>query len=458
MWSPRALKRLSIRLRVTLAFTGVMAVVLSFVGVFLYLHFKTGLDTGIDDGLKARAVDVSGVARQARSGRVDLRRLLDQPGEGFAQIIDVHRGVVRSSPDVHGRSLLSSSELTEAAHKRLTLDRGEKFRLLAEPADRSGDVVVVVGQSLKQREKALEQFSGALFVGAPLALLLASLAGYGLAAAALRPVESMRQRAGTISAAEAGARLPLPEPRDELYRLGSTLNEMLARLEAALARERAFVSDASHELRTPLSILRAELELALRDGQSAADFETAIRSAAEETERLSKLAEDLLVIARSEQGDLPVRKREVELRDVLSGVAARFAVRARSEHRSIEVEDTSAVRANADAERLEQALANLVDNALRHGDGCVTLSALRRNGTVEVHVTDQGVGFPTQFLPRAFDRFSRAQRGRSEGGTGLGLAIVDAIARAHGGGARAANLPSGGADVWLSLPSRTRQE
>ncbi len=272
-----------------------------------------------------------------------------------------------------------------------------------------------------------------------------------MAAGALRPVERMRRRAAALTAGEAEGRLPVPPSRDEIARLGDTLNEMLERLHAALARERSFVSDASHELRTPLAILRTELELALRGRSTHAELEDAVRSAAEETERLNRLADDLLVIARSDQGRLPVRAVELEAREVLGEVARRFAARARAEARPVRAE-TSDLRLSADPARLEQALANMVDNALRHGRGEIVLSAARRNGNVELHVRDHGPGFPAEFLPAAFERFSRADEARSRGGTGLGLAITSAVAVAHGGTANAANCEDGGADVWLSLP------
>ena len=142
-------------------------------------------------------------------------------------------------------------------------------------------------------------------VAGPLALLLAAVAGYGLAAAALRPVEAMRARAEEISASTPGARLPEPPARDEISRLAETLNEMLSRLEASIEHERRFVADASHELRTPLALLKAELDLALRRKRTHAELEQALRSASEETDRLTLLAEDLLLIARSDAGELP---------------------------------------------------------------------------------------------------------------------------------------------------------
>jgi signal transduction histidine kinase len=318
-----------------------------------------------------------------------------------------------------------------------------------------GRRTVVVGASLEDRDEASQELLGQLFVVGPVALLLTSLLGYGVAAAALRPVESMRAEAAAISAAEPGRRLPVPPARDEMARLADTLNAMLERLEAALARERTFVSDASHELRTPLASLKTELELALRRPRAAGELEDALRSAAAETDRLVQLAEDLLVLARSDQGRLALRRSSVPVEELLGTVAERFAGRAETSGRTIEVDAPDGLRLDADAPRLEQALGNLVGNALAHGRGPIRLDARAEDGLVALHVLDEGPGFPPAFLTQAFDRFSRADEARSGGGAGLGLAIAKAIAVAHGGTAGAANRNGGGADVWISIPGRS---
>jgi two-component system OmpR family sensor kinase len=244
----------------------------------------------------------------------------------------------------------------------------------------------------------------------------------------------------------------VPPADDEIGRLGATLNEMLARLEAAFERERGFVADASHELRSPLAVLRTELELALREGRTGEELRAALASAAEETDRLNQLAEDLLVLARSDQGELQLHTEKLAARELLERAGRRYAGRAKGAGRSIEVEPDGDVRVLVDGPRIDQALTNLVENALRHGGGNVTLSAEEGDGAVELHVRDEGPGFPDGFLPSAFDRFTRADHARARGGAGLGLAIVAAIAAAHGGEASARNRPGGGADAWIRLP------
>ena len=241
----------------------------------------------------------------------------------------------------------------------------------------------------------------------------------------------------------------MPPADDEVSRLGETLNAMLARLEDGLERERRFVADASHELRTPLALLKTELGLASKPGRSEGELRAAIESAAEATDRLTRIADDLLLLARAEQGGLRLKTEQVDVMDVLEDVAGRFRT-----DREIAVAPGDPLVVPADRLRLEQALTNLVDNALRHGTGAITVSAVAENGTAELHVVDEGPGFGESFLPQAFERFARGDEGREGEGSGLGLAIVATIARAHHGSARAANAPGGGADVWISLPLR----
>ncbi|MCW2998032.1 MAG: hypothetical protein JWN65_1581 [Solirubrobacterales bacterium] len=458
--------RLPIRLRVTLTFAAMIAAVLAGLGLFIFTTLRTDLDRTINDGLRARSSDVAALVSQADRG---LGRVAGSPltarGEGFAQVLTVGGRVVDGSPELRGRSLLSAAERRRARHRATTIDRGppvvgERARLLAVPV-RGADgqrLIAVVGAPLDNRDEALKELGFLLLLGVPVALLLASAAGYLATSLALRPVESMRRRANEISAGDPGMRLPLPPAQDEIHRLGDTLNAMLVRLEDALSRERQFVADASHELRTPLAILMAELELALRAGRSVDELRAALTSAAEETDRLAQLAEDLLVIARSDQGRLPVRAGQVVVQDLLEGVRDRFSGRALAAGRALRVDAEDGGVILADALRLEQAIGNLVDNALRYGDGEVQLFVRRDDGDVELHVRDHGDGFPPDFLATAFERFTRADHARARGGAGLGLAIVSAIARAHGGTAEAANgagTPPGG-DVWVRIPEHPR--
>ena len=453
--------RLPIRLRVTAAFTAAMAIVLAALGVFLYVTLRNDLDHTIDEGLRSRVGDVRAAARAAEGDPVEIgrRSTIDQT-EGFTQIVDVHARVLSGTPRLHGRRLITLAELRAArthsvlSEVDLPPPRGGRARIIASPlaTSRTRRDVVIVGALLDDRNESLRRLLGLILLGFPIALLIVAWAGYTAITAALRPVKMMTRRAAAISSETPGQRLPLPATQDEIHELGDTLNDMLERLEAAFEHERRFVADASHELRTPLSVLKSELELALRSGRSAEELHTALASASEETDRVVQLAEDLLVIARSDEGALVVHSQVVEARDLLDAARSRFAGRADERGRSIELDAPDMVF-EADPLRIEQALGNLVDNALRHGGGTVTLAARSLNGEIELSVEDEGEGFPPEFRDRAFERFARADVARSRGGAGLGLAIVQAIVRAHGGSAEVTEPADGrGARVVLRLP------
>jgi heavy metal sensor kinase len=456
----RRLRRLPIRVRLTLAFATVMAAVLAATGLFLYLRFGAELDATINQGLRSRAADVTALVRQADSGLAEAGRSpLTERGESIAQIVDPAGRVVDAPPLLRSFPLLTPRQVARARARTIIVRRGgvpgddAPLRLLATPVRAQGRrLVVVVGAPLDNRRDALRNLAVLLLVGGPAALALASLAGYGVAAGALRPVEAMRVRAAEIPAVDPGERLPVPATEDELARLGETLNAMLGRVQQAFERECRFVADASHELRTPLANLKTELEVTLRRRRPAPELELILRSALEEVERVSRLAEDLLLIARSDRSAQPVQPGRVDAAALLDACARRFERRAVQAGMELRTDAPPELDLVADGLRLEQAVGNLLDNAIRHGAGGVELIAARAGDRVELHVRDSGPGFSDAVLDHAFERFARGDPARGRGGAGLGLAIVAAIADAHGGVAQAANRAEGGADVWLSLP------
>ena len=284
------------------------------------------------------------------------------------------------------------------------------------------------------------------------ALLVTAGAGWLLAGAALRPVEHMRREAAASTASDPLRRLPVPRTGDELARLATTLNAMLDRLQEAHERERRFVDDASHELRTPLATLRAEIDLALARPRTPAELEAALLSARDDVDRLQRLTDDLLVLARSRGGRIPVRREPAALDELLDSAIA--SVRAQAIAAGVDVtSDASADVIDVDPDRVRQAVANLLENAVRHTPhgGRVRVTAIRDGGLVRIAVQDSGSGFPPELLAAAFDPFERgADDPVDREGTGLGLAIVQAVAEAHGGTAFAENTPEG-ARVTLEL-------
>jgi two-component system OmpR family sensor kinase len=441
-------RRLPVRVRVTAAFAVAMVLVLAGAGSFVYLRLKSDLNESVSAGLGARATAVLAANSPSAGAAGDSE-------EGFAQLLRPDGSVLDSAGGVRGRALSRAEVRRALVGERILVERKVRgvegtTRVLAKAG--RGAEVVTVGQSLQDRDDTLRNVVRSFALGGPIAVVFASLLGYALAAAGLLPVEAMRKRAQEVSLSRADERLPLPAARDEIRRLGETLNEMLDRLGRSFERERRFVADASHELRTPVSVIKAELEGALRAGGHDPHVREALVASVEECDHLAQLAEDLLIVARSSEGELPVRPERLELRELLDRVAARFTDRARERGRTISVDGDDEQSVYADELRLRQALGSLVDNALRYGQGEIVLRSHRAGRGQELEVSDQGEGFAPEFAERAFERFARGDLARTRDGSGLGLSIVRAIAEAHGG--RAVVVPGAGATVRLWLPDR----
>jgi two-component system OmpR family sensor kinase len=454
------LSRLSIRAKLTIAFATALLLVLALAGLFVYQRLESDLTETLDNGLASRADELGALVASTGEGPPKLGEgRLVESDEVFSQILTPEGEIVASTLAPSAGPALDPQEIEAATQETVIVEREvpgieEEARVLGRPASSAErTVVVVAGASTEDRVETLAGLTNAFLLGAPVALVLASGIGYLLATRSLSPVDAMRRRAQEITLERTGERLPLPRAEDEIRQLGATLNTMLDRIEASLERERVFVADASHELRTPLAILKTELELADRGERSPEELRRALHSAREEVDRLSRLAEDLLVIARSDQGRLPIKRERMEPGEILARVRDRFARRAQAEDREIVVDAPAGQTADLDPFLIEQALGNLVDNALRHGAGEVRLSARRRDGSVDLEVSDEGPGFAPGFEAEAFERFTRPDGGRTGGGAGLGLAIVRAVAAAHGGQANVASGPdSSPTTLRITLP------
>jgi two-component system OmpR family sensor kinase len=449
--------RLPIRLRLTLVFGIGMAIVLLGLGAYGYSRVGTDLLASVDAGLRARAqvlVDAVGSAQAADVRSAD-GRLID-PDEAFAQILEGSGRIVEASSGASIAPLLSPSEVSSVADPtyitRQPDPNDDPVRLLAVRVDGSPSQIVVVGATLGDVVEArmhLLRIMGSIGV---LALVITVCAGWLLAGAALRPVEEMRREAAAVSASEPARRLHVPRTGDEMERLATTLNSMLDRLQEALERERRFVDDASHELRTPLATLRGEIDLALTRRRDAAELEASLRLAQEDVIRLQRLADDLLVMARMRGGRIPLHRVETSLAGLITRSVRDVEPRAATAGVTIEV-DVPDEKVKLDPERMEQALRNLLENAIRHAPraSVVRVSASRLVGSTRFIVADSGPGFPADLLPDAFEPFTRGEvETASSTGAGLGLAIVRAVAEAHGGSVSAENAPDG-ARVTLDI-------
>ena len=455
------MRLIPIRLRLTLFVVLATTLVFAGLGLYLYAELEAGLDVATEkelngraDSLRALIVDAGGSAPPLIAG------VFTESGENVAQILDRSGRVVAASPPVRGLTLVTSAEIERARRSPLMIDVripavDERVRLLVftiGTADR--ERVGLVGAALGDRDDQIAKLRRLIAIVGPLALLAVAIAAYAVAAGALRPVERLRQLAERVTPSQLGERVPVTAGRDELARLGRTLNAMLERLEQAFVREQQFVADASHELRTPLALLKTEIDLALEQPMSAADLIAALRSAGEETDRLIRLTENLLQLARSETAkEQAALHTDLPVRPLLEAAGARIEPALAAAGRALQITVTpNGLCVHGDPFQLEHAIRNLADNALRHGAGDVTLRADRDDGRVSVTVADAGPGFPPAFLPHVFERFSRADEARGRGGAGLGLALVDGVARAHGGSAFARNR-SPGCEVGIAVPS-----
>ncbi len=424
--------------------TTTSAVVMALLLAGLFVAVTRQLAVSTESGLRARSADLQ-AALAAGGDAVLATEPYAQLGQGSSALLS---SALRGSPLVPPGTAVGPERLLDHDVRRPGAE-DDRLRVLARrlPDGR----VLAVGVSRRAQEEAGERLLAALAVAGPVLLLLVAAVVARSVQAALRPVEQLARQAQQISAAEdTGRRLAPVSGDDEIAELSRTLDAMLARLAVAFEHERAFIDDASHELRTPLTVLRGELELALSDLDDRRGVEQSLRAALGEAERLTRLADDLLLLARERAGALQLRLAPLELAELLQRTATRLALPT-----GLDVEvDCPPLRMVGDADRLVQVVSNLLVNAGTAGARRAVVSARRRGDRVLLRVEDDGPGFAPGFAQVAFERFTRADVARTRSsGAGLGLAIVAALAQAAGGTVGAVRgTRLAGAAVELDLP------
>jgi len=461
------MKRLSIRWRLTLWYSAVLAGVLAVFGISVYLLMQRGLQIRTSESLSIQMTVIEDQLSRSQ-GRWGLRDRLERQYARHPafdiEVSDVDGTIWMRGDRIRDRGLPPPSKLPGAGREvfdNFTVAGLGRFRMVSRLSDRySVPLVVQVATSLEENDKQLGELMAILLLLGPLAVGCTLGGGYLLARQALAPVERMAATADEITATQLDRRLHEPNPDDELGRLARTLNGMIARLERSFEEVRRFTADAAHELRTPLAILRNEAEVALRIPRESEQYRDCLENMLEEIDHLSRLSEVLLFLFRADAGLGAHTGDVLSLDRIVREVADDIRVVAAEQNQELMVDASSPCNVLGNAEQLRRLLFNLLDNAIKFtpAGGSIGIRVERQKGQARVIVSDAGIGIAPEHLPRIFDRFYRVDSARSRrtGGNGLGLSICKSIAEAHQGFIEVVSQPGKGTQVTLTLPETTR--
>ncbi|MBS9534018.1 HAMP domain-containing protein [Mycobacterium sp. M1] len=441
-----------VRTRSALAAAVVMALCLAVAGGILLLVLYRSLESTAQTAAGLRAERIAVALRADDLDDLDSTLLATDGQIGAVQIIGA-AGLIRAASNGAPRSPLAAVSVASGqAHYlgRVKTAAGAEYWVSARGATADGEpVTILVAVNREPVESIVTKVGVLLAVGAPVLIGLVAVATYRLTGAALTPVEAIRARVASISSTDLSQRVPVPATGDEIAQLAATMNAMLARLERGRAAQLRLVGDVSHELRSPLATISTALELAA-GRPDLLDADLIDGSLLPEARRMNRLIEDLLLLARSDEGVLGLRREDVDVDDLLLAEVTRLT----SLGPVHPVACIQPCRTVGDRAALARVIRNLVDNAARHAAGTVTLDCHPEPGRVVISVADDGPGIPAADRERVFERFVRldAARTRAAGGSGLGLAIVDGVVRSHGGTVTVGDGPDGGAVFTVVLP------
>lgn len=447
----------SIRARLMAWHLAVIAVLLGVFSVALYSSVAHSLYLEVDVRLLSKAEEL---INYAHTGQIDFERdqIAFSTEDLLIQVSRLDGTVLHKSPALRASPLpLDTRKHSQGPQlQTVSAQDGTPLRLVTnlDTTEEGDPVFVQVATPLTRVQSALERLRFWLLTLVPVLLALASLGSYFLADRMVRPLRIMAQTARTISAGNLSQRLPVPTPSDEVGQLATTFNEMFERLHRAFEHQRRFVSNASHELRTPLTVLRGQVEVALRKARSPEEYRQALQAALAQAERLSRLTEQLLLLARTESGGWIPRLKPIRFDQLCWEVFQEL--RPLAEHKPLVWEATCPMPALVlgDPELLRQALLNVLDNAIKYTPpgGQVHLALNREQDRARLIVADTGLGIAPEDLPHIFERFYRVDKARSSGGAGLGLALVREIVTQHHGDIRVESTLHQGTIVTISLP------
>jgi heavy metal sensor kinase len=479
----------SLRVKLTLWYVLILAILLISFSGFLYLTLSKSLYRDVDNKLRSLAELIASESDSPLSkfgfGNIDqtLEASMNlKPVGKFIQVLDESGNIGRKSDNLKNIQLpISLSVLKNASQGQITFETNWFFgnaplRIITFPVLEKHHVtkIVQVASSLEDVEDALNTLFIILIIAVPFALLVAILGGQFLASKALKPVDQITRTARIITSQNLNQRIEPPRVKDEISRLIETFNEMISRLDRSFRQVKQFSTDASHELKTPLTILKGEVEVALRKERGPQEYEEILKSNLEEINRMSQIVEDLLLLSRADSGQIHLNRENINLNEILSEVIAQLNVLAKSKNLHIETSNHhEEVHMYADPLRIRELLLNLIENGIKYSeDGGSIHILLSRDGLlkegkpfahvqgeklpefVQIVISDTGIGIAKEDQERIFDRFFRVDKARSseQGGSGLGLSICKWIVEAHQGEIRVDSELGKGSSFIVKLP------
>lgn len=456
----------SVRTRLTLWYAAVLALSLITFAFIVYYAAAAIFYERQDESLRSTAQTVASAYVEefeethslAKAGQVVLSELVFP--NRYVQVTDTEGRSIAASGNLSGTAMpipsLALNEARERSFSRVTVNR---LRVAVVPLSPNRELgFAMVAEPLSVIEEGLRRLRRDFFAGVPVILLLASVGGYFLARKSLSPIASMNRQTQRISAESLSSRLDVTNPRDELGHLATTINDLLTRLENSFKEQQRFIADASHELRTPLAVLRGETEVALGKPRTIDEYQESLSLIKDEAERLSRLVEDLFILAR-QPIDVPavLMKEPLSLNELVKDCERAAQVLAiRKGVRLKTASDSASIILTGDDELLKRMILNLLDNAVKYTpeNGEISVALTRQNGNARIVVRDTGIGIPQTDQLQVFDRFYRVDKARSRalGGAGLGLSIVQWIVDAHGGRIKVDSIPGKGSAFTVELP------
>ena len=460
----------SIRFRLTFWYALTLAVIMAASGLFSYQYFSKTLRLQVDDELQQIAGHLA-LAHAERAGVLfDCIQLQEHIHQGNWDAFILVRGANLQPVCASDNLLAGNLEFGPVAMQQVRwlnhhletveIEGGMQLRLLSSPLKHEGKLVgvVQVARNLGPLRQIMSELRLVYSLVGPFAIFWLCLGCWFLADQLVAPVIEVTEAAREINSDNLARRLPSTGHRDELGQMVVTFNQMLERLEGAFRRVRQFSGDASHELRTPLTILRGETEVTLRWAKTTEEFRDMLRSNLEEIDRMERIIENLLLLSKSEAGELTLEIRDFSLSDLIQALYMQGQTLAEAKRISVtlRVGVDEEIRIRGDELRLRQLFLNLISNGIKYTPegGSLEIAILREEEMARVDVTDNGIGIPVEAQPYIFDRFYRVDkaRNRMDGGSGLGLSIVKSIAVAHGGNISVHSSPGQGSTFTVLLP------